>query len=104
MPRHLAFACFFIAAIAAKAQNLDDYRVEITAGTWRVHSEGTIQASGTQVDLQSDLALEDRFTFAGKLALRLGRKHQLNVEGIPYSLSGQNVLSRSIVYNGTTYQ
>ncbi len=94
--------CLF--AGLAQGQDLERFHIEMTSGFWRLGSEGTLQSNGTAVDLKSDLGIrQDRFTFSGKLSLKKGRKHQFNIEAIPYRLFGQSRLSRAITYNGTTY-
>ena len=79
-------------------------RVEITASYWPVHTNGIIQASGTPIDLRSDLGVEQNVaTFAGKLDLRLGRRQWIRVEGVPFRLTGQQDLSRTITYRGRVF-
>jgi hypothetical protein len=55
------------------------------------------------VDLRSDLNLEDTYNFQGRLVFKPGRRHRIIVDGGPYESSGRNQLSRTIVYNGSTY-
>jgi hypothetical protein len=55
------------------------------------------------VALHGDLNLGDAWTFFGKLTLKPGRRHRINIEGSPYSFTGSATLSRTIMYNGQTY-
>lgn len=92
----------FSAAILS-AQDAEDFRVEVTAGGWSTSLKGEVQASGLPVDLKRDLALDDRWTFFGRLVLKPARKHRIVIEGAPYRFEGRNLLERSIEYAGRTY-
>ncbi len=81
----------------------EDARLEVTITEWRTNIRGNLQASGTPVDLHSDLALQESWTFFGRLTAKVGRRQRLFLEGSPYRFEGQNTLSRSIVYAGRTY-
>jgi hypothetical protein len=78
-------------------------RVELIASAWRVHVAGTIQSGILPIDLQSDLALQDRYTFFGRLTVFPGERHGIVVEGSSLQMEGDNDLARTIVYNGRTY-
>src|SRR5207248_2655062 len=68
------------------------------------HTNGTIRASGTPVDLRSDLGVNQNSpTFTGKLDVRLGRRHWIGVEGTPFRLDGTMDLSRSITYQNRVF-
>jgi len=95
------FALFVLSPLLGIAQ--EDFHIELTASAWRTSVEGTLQAVGLPVDLQSDLALQDRTTFFGRLVLKPGRRHRLIVEGAPHSYDGRNAIARTIVYNGATF-
>ena len=87
---------------AAYAQT-DDFRVEVTGYAWRTSIEGTVQSSGLPIALHADLNLNDTWTFFGKLVLKPGRRHRINIEGSPYDFSGTSTLARTITFNGRTY-
>ncbi|MBI1899176.1 MAG: hypothetical protein HYZ57_20965 [Acidobacteria bacterium] len=87
----------------ALAQERGDARVEITAAFWRASVEGTLDSGIFPVDLQRDLALEERFTFFGKLAWRPAGRHRILIEGAPYRFSGRNRLRRDILFQGRVY-
>jgi hypothetical protein len=96
----------FLAAVflagAARAQT-EDFRVELTASGWRTAIEGSLQANGLPVALHTDLNLGDTWTFFGKLVVKPGHRHRINIEGSPYHFTGLNTLSRTITFNGRTY-
>ena len=91
-------------ARAASEGNPEDFRVEVTGAAWLVNPSGTLQASGTPIDLISDLGAEQRQpTFYGRLIVKPGRKHRIVVEGTPFRISGFNTINRQIVYRGETF-
>jgi hypothetical protein len=90
-------------AATATAQDAGNFRVELTLSGWFASLRGDLQAGGLPVDLDSDLALEDRWTFFGRLVLKPARKHRILMEGAPYRFEGRNTLQRTIVYAGRTY-
>jgi hypothetical protein len=103
----LALAVLLLSAFppVGRAQDQPDtVRLEVTGSWWPVHSSGTIRASGTIVDLRSDLGVAQNVaTFFGKFDLLLGRRNRILVEGTPFGLSGFKSLSRSITYSGQTF-
>ncbi|HLH02648.1 MAG TPA: hypothetical protein VKX25_07755 [Bryobacteraceae bacterium] len=76
----------------------------MTGSAWIVNTTGSIQSSGTPVDLVSDLgAAQQQPTFFGRLVFKPGRKHRIVVEGMPFTVDGYNVVNRTIVYRGQTF-
>jgi len=93
------------AIVPARSEDLEDFRVELTAGAWLPDTRGSFSTSGFRVDLKSDLALERSGPqFWGKLVLKPSRRHAIVVEGIPYRLEGTSVLARDIEFAGTRYR
>ncbi len=91
-------------ARASSEGNPEDFRVELTGAAWLVNSSGTLQASGTPIDLISDLGAEQQQpTFYGRLVVKPGRKHRIVIEGTPFRISGFNTVNRTIVYRGETF-
>jgi hypothetical protein len=82
---------------------LGQERFEITASAWRIEPTGTIQSGIVPVDLRSDLALGERFGFAGRLIVFPSARHGIVIEGTRMTLEGDNDLARTIVYAGRTY-
>ncbi|MBV9268504.1 MAG: hypothetical protein JO061_20215, partial [Acidobacteriaceae bacterium] len=67
-------------------------------------SGGTVHSGGTQINLISDLNLQQQqSTFTGGLVIKPGRKHRIIVDGTPFSASGLNTIQRTITYHGQTY-
>src|ERR1700747_3078809 len=88
----------------ATAENPENFRLEITGAGWLVNPSGTIQSSGTPVNLVTDLGAQPHHaTFYGQLVFKPGRKHRIVVEGTPFRINGYNVVNRSISYHGQTF-
>lgn len=82
----------------------EDFRVEITGSAWLVDSSGTIQSSGTPVNLVSDLGVQQQQpTFYGKFVFKPTARQRIVVEGTPFRLSGLNTVNRAITYHGETF-
>lgn len=95
-------SCFCVAGFSAAwpvtSDDPESFHVEITGSAWLVDSGGTIQAGSSPVDLVSDLGAEQREpTFYGRLVVKPGRKHRIVIEGMPFRLSGYNVVNRTII-------
>ncbi len=84
-------------------ENPEDCKVELTGAAWLQNSSGTIQASGTPIDLVTDLGAQQQPTFYGRLVIKPGRKHRIVIEGTPFRISGYNTVDRTIVYRGQTF-
>ncbi len=102
-------SCFCALGLAASgpfssSDDPESFHVELTGSAWLLDSSGTIQASGTPVDLVTDLGAEQRqLTFYGRLVVKPGRKHRIILEGTPVRLTGFNVVNRTITYRGQTF-
>jgi hypothetical protein len=82
----------------------ESFRFEITGSAWLVDSGGTIQASGTPIDLVSDLGVQQQQpTFYGKFVFKPTRRQRIVLEGTPFRLTGENTVNRSITYHGETF-
>ena len=93
---------FFAAGLLAQSDP-EDFRVEATLGVWRHNTRGQLQSGALPIDLHADLFLFNRSTFDGRVVVKPGRKHRIFVEGNPFRLEGQSLLSRSLIYEGRTY-
>lgn len=86
------------------AENPEDFHVELTGSGWLVNSAGTIQASGSPINLVTDLGVsQQQPTFYGRLVFKPGRKHRIIVEGTPFELQGENTVDRTVSYRGETF-
>jgi len=89
---------------ADSSENPEDFHFEVTGSGWLVNSGGTIQASGSPINLVTDLGVyQQQPTFYGKLVVKPGRKHRILVEGTPFRLAGENTVDRTVTYHGETF-
>ena len=94
-------------AFTATAQTVDPEKskVELSGSIWRVDTSGKLQASDTALDLKTDLGItQQKLTYGGKLVVKPSRRNKLIIEGAPFRLDGTQTLSRTITYQGQTYQ
>jgi hypothetical protein len=106
----LATYGFFLATLftfglgAQIIENPENFKVEITGSVWFTSPTGTIQASGTPINLITDLgAGAEQPHFYGRLVFKPTRKQRIFVEGSPISFSGMNTIGRSFVFLNKTY-
>ncbi len=103
-PFFMLGALVFGASILTAQTDPESFKVEVTGSAWVLNSSGTLQASGTPIDLKRDLGIEqNQPTFLGKLVLKPGRKHRIVIEGTPFRLNGLNTITRTITYHGQTF-
>lgn len=96
---------FAATAPGTGSESPEDFRIQVMGSAWLVNSAGTIQASGTPIDLVSDLGVEQQQpTFYGNFVFKPTKRQEIVVEGMPLGLTGNNVVNRSIVYRGETFQ
>ena len=90
--------------LSDSSESPENFRIEITGAGWLVNTRGTIQSSGTPIDLVNDLgAQQNQPTFYGQLVYKPGRKHRIVFEGTPFRINGYNVVNRSVTYHGETF-
>ncbi len=86
------------------AEGPEDYRIELSAGLWRMNVNGLIHASGTPINLISDLGASQRQRmYDGRFVFKFKRKQRLVVEATPISLNGLNTVHRMVTYFGEQY-
>jgi hypothetical protein len=69
------------------------------SGTFRLDSNGIV---GTPVDLADDLGIKDDNPFFGEVWLWIG-DHHLILSGMKVDYSGEEILSRDIIFGGQTF-
>ncbi len=94
-----AFLC------AQEQEDFDQYKLRLDTFWFYSKPSGTLQGSGDSgaVDLQKDLGFNSYSTFAGKVDWKFTRKNHLYVEFIPFYTSQQRTLTRTIVFQGQTF-
>lgn len=83
----------------------EDFHFQVLGSAWLVNSAGNIQASGTPVDLVSDLGVQEQQpTFYGNFVFKFTKRQEIVIEGMPLGLTGNNTIDRSLTYHGETFQ
>lgn len=101
-PWGLALAALFALPLQAEA----DEKVSFKLGYQMLAPDGYFigkdGGSGTKIDLEDDLSLDDSKELYAELAVNLG-DFRLSAAYQPLSFSGTNTLSQAIEFNGTVY-
>jgi|HubBroStandDraft_4_1064222.scaffolds.fasta_scaffold73095_2 hypothetical protein len=90
---------------AAGDDDFDSYAIKITAAWFYSNPSGTLQSAigGGLIDLKKDIGFNSYSTFAGKLDWKFTRKNHLYLLAIPFTTSRQTVLTRTITFQGQTF-
>ena len=106
------FGLLFVVAVPAlKAQSddeFDSYKLKLE-GFWVYASpsgsiQSSVQTATGPIDLQKDLGFNNYSTFAGKLDWKFTHKNHLYIGGEAFKSSRQTVLSRTIMFQGQTFE
>jgi len=91
---------------AANSDDLDSYKLRIDAGWYFSSPSGNIHDSSDNgyVDFQKDLGFTTYSTFSGKADWKFTRKNHLYLTAIPFNTSHQTVLSRTVLFQGQTFE
>src|SRR5262245_30889096 len=101
--------CFLLSLIftaTAQAQDNDHeaFTVEGTVAAWFLHPDGSVISNANRIDFRADLGISSHHTSPYiRAILKPSRKNRVVFETIPYRLSGNAQLMRSITFNGVTY-
>lgn len=88
----------------------EDYRIEASYGWWNATPELIVNSEslgilGTDVDLISDLGIEQRRLGKFNLVLKPGKKHRLKYEHLPITYTTDAFpVTREFVFNGQRYR
>jgi len=94
-------------AAAQQQEDFDQYRFRLD--TFWFYSkpsgriQGTVDVDSTSIDLQKDLGFNTYSTFSGKLEWKFTRKNHLYVAVIPFYTNHQTTLTRTITFQGQTF-
>lgn len=86
----------------------EKYHIEISGNLWDpapdfVFSSEGLGIIGTEIDLDADLALEQKQMWEARLVLRPGKKHKLRAHYLPMQYNGDTILKKDIIFNGIRY-
>jgi hypothetical protein len=96
-------------AAAQGPPSAEDYRFRIEYREFRPVLSGEVErgsadVEGTRIDLEDDLGLPEKRTFALKAVLRLAEAHKLRGSYTPFSYRGDVTARRSIRFEDTTFE
>ena len=82
----------------------EDWHIEFTFTYWPLKASGSVETLSAPADISNDLGIQGYKSLpVGRMTLKLRRKHELTIEGIPFRFSGGNVLNREVDLNGHTF-
>lgn len=86
----------------------EEYHIEASYGWWNAEPTLAIRSeslgiAGTDIDLVSDLGLEQRRLGKFDLVLRPAQKHRFRFGYLPATYEAETVIRRSFVFNGLRY-
>jgi len=92
-------------ACAAQTEDRDAYKLRIDAAWWFSNPTGTFHGSANagEFDLNKDFHFGSYSTFAGKIDWHFKRRHHFLLGISPVSSSSSATLTRSIEFQGVTY-
>ena len=104
----ITFLFFLFALAMARAQgagDLDNYRWRVDGSWWLTHPTGYFGLNGSNnyVNFNQDFGFQNNSTFTGKIDYRFRRKHHLLLNITPIYESRTATLSRTIEFQGQTY-
>ena len=90
---------------AADDQDRDSYRLRIDAFWFYANPSGSFtgSAGNGRFDFHQDFGLTAYSTFTGKIDWKFTRKNHLMFSAIPFTRSRQFVLSRTVTFEGQTF-
>ena len=98
----LVIACTCWNPPPATAQG-EKYGYEFTASYWPLNPSGNVVSHGTTTDFRSDLGIKGKGHPMFQGIIKIAERHGFTFEFVPYRVNGENTLSRSFRFNGTTY-
>ena len=114
-PTSLIFRLFLFCLVAVvpvlRAQSdeeFDSYKLKLE-GFWVYASpsgslQSSVQTGMGPIDLQKDLGFNNYSTFMGKLDWKFTHKNHLDIAGEAFKSSRQTVLTRTITFQGQTFE
>ena len=91
---------------AGQNEDFDEYTLRINTFLFHSNPSGSIQGQGDSIpiDLLGDLNFDSHTTFSGKVDWKFTRKNHLYLAFTPFSASSQSVLTRSVNFQGQTFE
>jgi hypothetical protein len=101
----LLFLASPAALIAQKSEEVDNYKWRVEANWWFTQPTATFGAQGSNnyLDINKDFGFGSYSTFSGKIDYHFKHKHHFLINITPLSNTKTVTLSRSIDFEGVTY-
>jgi hypothetical protein len=103
----LLFLAVAVPELQAQSTNeFDSYKVRLEGYWIYSNPSGSVQGSADSgaIDLKGTLGFKSYSTFSGKLDWRFTRKNHLYFVGVPFNRSNETVLTRTVVFEGKTFE
>jgi hypothetical protein len=103
----LMIAAIAVPSLLAQSETeFDSYKVRVGGFWFHSNPSGDIEASNGSdtINLQKDLGFDTYSTFVGKVDWRFTRKNHLYLVGADFTQDRQHVLTRTITYQGQTFE
>ncbi|MCX6549687.1 MAG: hypothetical protein NTY02_01550 [Acidobacteria bacterium] len=86
----------------------EPYHVEFAFNLWDpvpqfVIASESLGIPGTDIDVQAELAIEQKQMYEMRVVLRPGKKHKFRFQYLPLAYEGQTTLSTEIIFNGIKF-
>ncbi len=86
----------------------ENYHIEISGNLWDpapdfIFSSEGLGIIGTEIDLDEDLALEQKQMWEARLVLRPAKKHKLRAHYLPMQYNGDTIVKKDIIFNGIRF-
>ncbi len=94
----------YIPTRADISHDYEDWNIEFTISYWALKASGNVETASTPGDLVNDLGIQGYKSIPiFRMNLKPARKHQLNIEAIPFQLNGGTRLNRQLNFLGNTF-
>jgi hypothetical protein len=84
--------------------NPEQFKIELTGSLWVMDAGGSLSSTDTTLDLVRDLgARQNVKTAYGRLVIKPGRKHRIQIDGSPFHLEGEHTATETFSYGGEQF-
>ncbi len=99
--------CLLLALTATAGFGQDRDRVQLEGYVWEPDPSGQMRVLraglGTDIDLEADLGIQGDSLTGVRLSVYPSRRTKIRFEALPYSFSGDQVVTQSITFAGQTF-
>jgi hypothetical protein len=96
------------ASSSSKAPINEPFHVEVAFNLWNpvpefVVSSESLGIPGTNINVQADLAIQQKTMYEIRMVLRPAKHHKFRFQYLPMAYTGQTTLSTELVFNGIKF-